>query len=89
MVRTKNFRLSQVGPVLSATTPDKAISDANHELNTKDAIERDEVDLREDEIAHMIVENPVMAEQMLLDEELEDADDEQSEYDESNDSGAG
>ena len=76
-------------PVQIASTPDKAISDANHELNTKNAIEKDEIDLREDAIAHMIVENPVMAEQMLLDEELEDADDEQSEFDESDDLGAG
>lgn len=62
------------GEVQIAATPDKEISAQTHEQNTKDAIELDELTLREDAIAHMIVEDPVRAEEMLLDEELEDAD---------------
>lgn len=70
-------------PVESANplvNPEEEISDAQHTEQTKAQLERDEVSLREEQIAHMMIENPSRAEEMLANGEIESDD-----FDESND----
>lgn len=67
------------GKVYGASTPDNEISDQTHEQMNIDSLEADELRLRDDQLSQMQIENPLKAEQMLLDQELED--DEQSELD--------
>lgn len=67
------------GTVYGASTPDNEISDKTHEQSNKDSLLKDELDLRDDQLSQMQIENPLKAEQMLLDQELED--DEQSDFD--------
>ena len=60
----------------SGLAPVAAITEETHDQMTKETIERDELLLREQEIAMSLIENPSLAEELLLDGELEDADDE-------------
>lgn len=62
------------GHVDTTSTPDKAISDQTHEQNSLDSLVKDELQTRADQLEQMQIEDPLRAEQMLLDEELEDDD---------------
>lgn len=58
------------------TNSDTKISETDQEEVLRNSVEREEMNLREEQLAHAIVENPRLYEELLLDEELEDADDE-------------
>ncbi len=64
-----------------STNPEAAISDQQHKENTKELLEREEISLRDQEIAEMQITDPLGAEQMLLNGELEDADSDGSDSD--------
>jgi hypothetical protein len=56
-------------PLPQATT-DVEISETQHKEQTKQAIEQDEVALKEERLAFALIENPSLAEEMLDDGEL-------------------
>lgn len=59
---------------------DTAISDQQidhiQRAQSKESLEQQEADFRQEQIAMAILENPVLAEQMIAEEDLADADDE-------------
>ncbi len=63
--------------------PDKEISEKAHEASTKATLVADELELRAEQIALMQIENPLLAQQLLLDGELEDDDGDDESDDES------
>jgi hypothetical protein len=63
--------------------PVKAITDEEHDRQTKLQIEDEELSLREQQIAYLQLTNPLAAEEMIVNGELDDArDDDESESDE-------
>lgn len=56
---------------------DTEISESQHEKQSQAALEADEISLREDRLAQMFIENPLQAEKLLMNGELE-LDDEES-----------
>lgn len=60
-----------------STIPDATMSDQQHKNLSKAALEQDELTLREQEIAELLITDPLEAERMLRDEELEDDDDDE------------
>ena len=61
--------------------PVEEMTDQAHDKQTQDSVEAEEVNLREERLQQMFIEDPVRAEELLRNGELEDADDE-SEHDE-------
>ena len=66
------------GPALdqtipSSAPPEKAISEEQHTKQNQDALEVDELRLKEDRLAQLFIENPLEAERMLMNGELGDA----------------
>ncbi|MBL7716588.1 MAG: hypothetical protein JNL01_14080 [Bdellovibrionales bacterium] len=57
----------------SSAPPEKAISEEQHNKQTQDALEADELRLKEDRLAQLFIENPLEAERMLMNGELGDA----------------
>lgn len=51
------------------------ITEHQHEDQTKEALEDEEIRLRQSQIALALIENPELAEQLMIDGELEDDDD--------------
>ncbi len=68
-----------VGPLSPLSQPPSpagaAIPETQHDKMNKNAIENEELRLREEEIANAIIENPLLAEELLREGELEDDDD--------------
>ncbi len=67
---------------LAHPNPVTEITEEQHDQMTRDAVEAEEVNLREDRLAQMFIEDPVRAEELLRDGELEDADEPESGDDE-------
>lgn len=59
-----------------SNNPEAEISETQHEANTKEAVTQGEHDFRDEQVAHALIENPMLAEELIRDGELEDADDE-------------
>ena len=59
-----------------------AISDITHDTQTQEAIEQEELRFRADQVAQALIEDPSLAEKLILDGDLEDdADDgDESQY---------
>lgn len=62
---------------LTKSNSDAEISEKQHAQLTKDSLEDDELRTREDQLAELLITDPLAAEEMLRNEELEDADDDQ------------
>jgi len=60
----------------NSKTPEAAISDQQHEDRNKEALESDELNLRDDQMAELLLVNPVAHEEMVASGDLEDADSE-------------
>lgn len=58
--------------------PDTEISDQQQTQSARDSFEQQELDLKAERIAMALIEDPALAEQMMADEDLENADDESS-----------
>lgn len=58
------------------TIPDAEISDKRHAENNKDALELNEIELREEQLAELQITDPLAAEQLIRDGDLEDVNDE-------------
>lgn len=54
------------------TTPATAIAEPNHIKQSADALEQDEIRLREEEIAELLITDPLRAEELIRDGELEE-----------------
>jgi predicted nucleic acid-binding Zn-ribbon protein len=48
------------------------ITDEIHEKQMKEALEQDELRLKDEQVAQALIENPLLAEQLIMDGELED-----------------
>jgi len=59
-----------------------AISEQQHATITQETLEEDELAIRDEQLAEMLLTDPQGAEEMLLNEELEDARDDRSDSDE-------
>ena len=57
----------------SSAPSETAVSEEQHEKQTQDALEADELQLKEDRLAQLFIENPLEAERLLMAGELEDA----------------
>lgn len=66
----------------SETQPVKAITEEQHTKLNKEAIEKEELELRQEQMSTMFIEDPFMAEQLLKDGELEDDDGDDAKVDE-------
>lgn len=64
----------KTGDLPQKTDSEDAISEATHDQMTQDAFEADEVSLREEQIANLLITDPAAAEEMMRNGELEDAD---------------
>jgi hypothetical protein len=62
-------------PVPKQNKPGAEISAETHDKLNEEANLKDEVDLREEQIANAQVEDPLLAEQLILDGELDDESD--------------
>ena len=60
--------------------PVAEITDEDRTRQTAEVVEQDELTLREEQVAMAVIEDPEFAEQLLIDGELEDADDDFAEY---------
>lgn len=68
------------GSFSDSPAPVAAITDIEHDTNTKDSLEKDELDWRDEQVSLAVLEDPSFAEQLIIDGELEDADDDGSEF---------
>lgn len=71
--------LSPAAPVRTAhsnITPVAEMTDMQHDQQTKDALENEELELRQQQIAELMVTDPLKAEELIERGELQDADDE-------------
>lgn len=66
--------LSAPGPTIPASNPEKIIQEQQEEQ--KKAIEEEELDTREDQIADLLLTDPAKAEELMEQGELEPADEE-------------
>lgn len=65
--------IQELGPQ-NSNSPEAEISEEQHEEQTAHAIEKDEVDLREEQLEELFLTDPMAAEEMLRNGEFEDAD---------------
>lgn len=61
-------------PTPEVSVPVPEMTDAEIKIKNREALEHDEVSLKEDRIANLLITDPLKYEQMLLDGELEDDD---------------
>ena len=61
-------------PARSSITPVEEITEKQHAEQNERAFVKDELEVREERLAMMFIEDPLGAEKLLLDEELEDDD---------------
>lgn len=76
------MEFGEVEPAKPAVTPlrateptpptDAALSDMQHATQNQEALEIDEARIKEDRLKHMLIENPLGAEELILSGELED-----------------
>lgn len=59
-------------PPIKASEPE--ISEEKHKEQTKETVERNEILMREEQVAFSIIENPLLAEQLISEGELPDDD---------------
>ncbi len=69
------FSSQAAAPEKSNQIPVKEITENEHKAMTQKAVAKDERDLKEDRLAMSLLEDPMLAERMIADGDLEDADD--------------
>lgn len=58
-----------------ALPPVAVMTEKDHEKNTESVLEEEEISLRENQIAELQIDDPVAAEELIMNGELEDVDD--------------
>lgn len=69
------MEMGEQNPSRHQTKPtEAAISDEQHDKQSKQSLEKDEMDLREQQIAELHITNPLLAEQLMVEGDLVDDD---------------